>query len=186
MSKNPYRVLGVTEGASFEECTKAYKKLAKEYHPDLNPNDAAADKKMAEINAAYEAIKKSGAKAARNKGNNDYQEATQSDEEKAHLNAAAQLIRNRQFAQALNILSRLENRTAELYCLAALANEGAGRDRQAFVNIQEACAMEPENAEYKKIYNRLVERGADIRPRARSVYYDDYNAPDPSQIKRRK
>ena len=37
MITNPYKVLGVPDGAGEEECTKAYKKLAKKYHPDLNP-----------------------------------------------------------------------------------------------------------------------------------------------------
>ena len=51
MITNPYKVLGVPEGASLDECTRAYKKLAKKYHPDLNPNDKAAEIKMAEINS---------------------------------------------------------------------------------------------------------------------------------------
>ena len=49
MITNPYKVLGVPDGASVEECTKAYKKLAKKYHPDLNPNDKEAEEKMSQI-----------------------------------------------------------------------------------------------------------------------------------------
>ena len=39
MAKNPYTVLGVSEAASDEEIRAAYRRLAKKYHPDLNPND---------------------------------------------------------------------------------------------------------------------------------------------------
>ena len=57
MTQDPYEVLGVPRGASEEEVTKAYRKLAKKYHPDLNPGDEAAAQKMSEINAAYNQIK---------------------------------------------------------------------------------------------------------------------------------
>lgn len=57
MIQNPYEVLGVPNGASEEEVTKAYRKLAKKYHPDLNPGNETAAKKMSEINAAYDQIK---------------------------------------------------------------------------------------------------------------------------------
>lgn len=53
---DPYRVLGLSPGASKDEVTKAYRKLAKKYHPDLNPGDETAAKKMAEVNAAYDSI----------------------------------------------------------------------------------------------------------------------------------
>jgi len=57
MITDPYKVLGVDKNASDEEVAKAYRKLAKKYHPDLNPGDETAAQKMSEINAAYDMIK---------------------------------------------------------------------------------------------------------------------------------
>ena len=57
MPKDPYAVLGVPHGASEEEIKAAYRRLAKQYHPDLHPGDAAAAQRMNEINAAYEQLK---------------------------------------------------------------------------------------------------------------------------------
>lgn len=57
MYQDPYKVLGVSPDASDEEIKKAYRDLTKKYHPDLNPNDPEAAKKMNEINAAYDQIK---------------------------------------------------------------------------------------------------------------------------------
>ena len=57
MIDDPYKVLGVSPGASDEEIKTAYRRLAKKYHPDRNPNDPEAAKKMQQVNAAYEQIK---------------------------------------------------------------------------------------------------------------------------------
>ena len=54
---DPYDILGVSYDASEEEIKAAYRALAKKYHPDVNPGDELAARKMNEINAAYEAIK---------------------------------------------------------------------------------------------------------------------------------
>lgn len=52
-----YEVLGVNKGASADEIKKAYRKLAKKYHPDLNPDDkAGAEAKFKEASEAYEVL----------------------------------------------------------------------------------------------------------------------------------
>ena len=56
MAKNYYETLGVEKNASADEIKSAYRKLAKKYHPDLNPNDASAATKFKEINEAYEVL----------------------------------------------------------------------------------------------------------------------------------
>src|SRR5688572_26149017 len=51
-----YQALGVDKNASEEDIKKAYRKLARKYHPDLNPNDKEAHKKFQQINEANEVL----------------------------------------------------------------------------------------------------------------------------------
>ena len=63
MPNDPFAVLGLSSSATEDEIKSAYRKLAKKYHPDLNPGDKAAEEKMREVNEAYTRalqIKKTG------------------------------------------------------------------------------------------------------------------------------
>ncbi|HEX5016319.1 MAG TPA: DnaJ domain-containing protein, partial [Actinomycetes bacterium] len=56
LEKDFYAVLGVTKDASTDEIKKAYRKLARQYHPDKNAGDAKAEEKFKEISEAYDVL----------------------------------------------------------------------------------------------------------------------------------
>src|SRR3954452_20182839 len=56
MAKDHYATLGVSRTASSDEIQKAYRKLARKYHPDMNPDDASTKKKFQEVQSAFEVL----------------------------------------------------------------------------------------------------------------------------------
>ena len=54
--KDYYKILGVDRKASEDDIRKAYRKLAKQYHPDHNPNNKQAEERFKEINEAYQVL----------------------------------------------------------------------------------------------------------------------------------
>ena len=56
MIDDPYKVLGVSRDATQDEIKKAYRKMAKLYHPDLHPDDPNANQKMNDVNTAYDML----------------------------------------------------------------------------------------------------------------------------------
>ncbi len=171
MIKDPYKVLGVSPNASDEEVKQAYRRLAKKYHPDLNPGDTEAAKKMQEVNAAYEQIKnpeKAAASGSSSAGWDPYagyqrQESSQAD---PYQQGAYQYIRMGRFREALNILSNSTHRDAQWYYLSALANDGLGNQVTALEHIRRAVSMDPENPLYLHTLQQIQSGGAAYRQQA--------------------
>ena len=78
MAKNLYDVIGVQKGASKDEIKKAYRKLTKSLHPDLNPGDAKAEERFKAVSAAYDILGKD-----KKRGQYDRGEIDESGAEKA-------------------------------------------------------------------------------------------------------
>lgn len=69
--RNPYDILGVKPNASEDELRKAYRKLAKKLHPDMNPGDKAGETRFKEINAAYDLLSDPAKRARFDRGEID-------------------------------------------------------------------------------------------------------------------
>ena len=177
---DPYKILGVSPDASDEEIKRAYRRLAKQYHPDLNPGDEAAAKKMQEINAAYEQIKnpekntgagQSGYGGYGGYGSYDpfggygrsYSEQSYGDQ---YQRAAYQYIRMGRYAEARNTLSNCTQKNAQWYYLSALANDGLGNQVTALEHIRKAVSMEPDNIVYLRTLQNIENGGATYRQQA--------------------
>lgn len=174
MISDPYKILGVSPNASDEEIKKAYRNLAKKYHPDLNPGDKEAERRMNEINAAYDQLKNPQQSAGSYNryepggfgmgGYYNYGQRSESDEPSAQR-AAMNYIRTRHFAEALNALSQVPaaERGARWYYLSALANYGLGNRVGAIGHAEQAVAMEPNNPQYASLLNELRSGGSFYR-----------------------
>ena len=176
MISDPYKVLGVSPDASDEEIKQAYRRLAKKYHPDLNPGDETAAKKMQEVNAAYEQIKNPEKAQSSQQGTGyggygydpfggygGYQQRSTGD---SYQRSAYQYIIYGRYREALNILSNSTERNARWYYLSALANDGLGNQVTALEHIRRAVSMEPDNMEYLQALARIANGGATYRQQA--------------------
>ena len=179
--QDPYKVLGVSPNASDDEIKQAYRRLAKQYHPDRNPGDAAAAKKMQEINAAYEQIKNPEKGQPGNGYGGAYgsyggygydpfggsnQRTYQDPQADPYQDAAHNYIRFRRYAEALQALSNSKSRNARWYYLSALANNGLGNQVTALEHMKRAVSMEPDNAEYLRALSAMENSGAAYRRQA--------------------
>ena len=196
MYQDPYKILGVSPDASDEEIKKAYRELTKKYHPDLNPGDEEAARKMNDINTAYDQIKNGTAKAGAygQQGGNGYggaqygqyeqygwnpwtswgdftgwSNAQQNRQtERSEYTAAKNYIRNGMYREALNALSGvpMSERDGKWYYLSAGANMYMGNKVTALEHAKRAVEIEPGNEEYRRLLEQL-QSGRD--------FYDSYS-----------
>jgi len=188
MIDDPYKVLGVSPDASDEEIKSAYRRLAKQYHPDRNPNNPEAAKKMQEINAAYEQIKdpnkswqRSGGQSSyggyggyrRSGSSGDYdqnpfwewvwQQAQEQSREREPVDsgkrAAYRYLQYGRYQEAINALENSKEKDAQWYYLSALANDGVGNMVTALEHIKRAVSMEPDNEEYLDLLKDIENGG---------------------------
>lgn len=166
MMDDPYRVLGLTPDATDEEVKRAYRQLAKKYHPDMNPGDAYAAQKMNEINAAYDQIKNPPQQTTyRTQYTDPFAGWQRQREERGaqseSLRRAQAYLQQRQYAAAWNILQSVPEaeRTAQWYYFAAIANTGLGNRVLGYEQINRACAMDPDNAEYQYARAQIERNG---------------------------
>lgn len=90
MSKDPYKALGLLKSASDAEIKKAYRKLARIHHPDLNPGDTAAEEKFKAASAAYDLLKDPETRARFDRGEIDASGAEKKPERKFYRDYAQQ------------------------------------------------------------------------------------------------
>lgn len=189
MISDPYKVLGVAPGASDEEIKRAYRKLAKKYHPDMNPGDEQAARKMNEVNAAYEQIKnpeKAQAEQQQQAGNPyggspfgggygdpfsawyEAQERAQRQQQQQYtthdtpeMQAARHFVNMRHFEDAINALSNVKDadRSASWYHLSAIANAAVGNRMLAMDHARRAVQMEPNNPQFRQTLEQIQSNG---------------------------
>ena len=158
---DPYQILGIPESASDEEVKRAYRELARKYHPDNyhdNPLADLAQEKMKDINAAYEEINKrrSGGQNGTSGGYSGYGSYGRSSYQQYSSSGSSVLQQVRLAIQSGNIsraealLANYTDHNAEWNFLRGAVCYRRGWMDEAKRYYQTACQMDPGNPEYRQ------------------------------------
>lgn len=162
---DPYKILGVPEDASDEEIKKAYRELARKYHPDNyhdNPLEDLAQEKMKEINAAYEQITKERASGRRtggaggaygggSYGYGGYQSyGGYGSSQSSVLQQARIAINTGNISRAEALLANYSDHNAEWNFLKGVVCYRRGWMDEALRYYRTAVQMDPGNVEYRQ------------------------------------
>ncbi len=161
---DPYKILGVERGATQEEISKAYKKLAKKYHPDLHPNDKNAEARMREINDAYNLLRSGKAQSS---GTGDYYRYSSGSE---IYTAVRRCIQMGSLVEALKLLDAIEVKDAQWYFLASVTHFKMGNKSTSLNYIERALSMDPDNLEYRQFYEQMNTYGNYYNERSTGNY----------------
>ena len=184
--RDPYSVLGVSPSASDQEIKKAYRELARKYHPDNyvdNPLADLAEEKMKEVNEAYEAIQKQRSGGGSSSGGSSYssggyQYGYQQQRQQSYGGGnptyarVRELIRSGNIGAAERLLDEAPQRTGEWYFLRGSIAYSRGMLDEAMQNYNLAVQMEPGNMEYRQALAMMQGGGQAYRPYGGSVGMD--------------
>ncbi len=171
---DPYRVLGVEPTASDDEVKRAYRDLARKYHPDNYQNNPLADlaeEKMKEINEAYDQITKQRAAGGGSYGG-AYQRQQQSYQNTQQQSYSGGTV-YQQVRQAINLgdLGRAEQllraapaQNGEWHFLMGSIAYRKGWLDEAMQHFRIACQMDPANGEYRQALSMMQNGGQAYRP----------------------
>ena len=170
---DPYKVLNIPSTASDDEVKKAYRELARKYHPDRyhdNPLADLAQEKMKEINEAYDQIQRqrsgrgsAGGDASSQQGYRYYQQQTAYSGSPAYQRIRMAINRN-DLAMAEQLLAGIADHDGEWNFLKGTICYRRGWVDEALRYFQTACQMDPGNAEYRQALNRMQNSGETYRP----------------------
>lgn len=178
---DPYKVLGVSPSSTDEEINKAYRMLAKKYHPDYYIDSSLAGlatKKMQEINLAYDQIRKQRAEHRNSVGNSNFNNNFNSNYYNNYNNQnnynntsygysggttyydVRMMIQSGRISDADQILSGVpvSSRDAEWHFLKGTILYRKGWSDQAYQHFQQAHTMDPNNMEYATAINEILAR----------------------------
>ena len=161
--KDPYETLGVPRDASDEDIKKAYRDLARKYHPDNYVNNPLADlveEKMKEINEAYDTIQKERARGSSGGYGGGYTGGSRQSHSygsyesggNANYSRIRALLNEQRFSEAEIMLDAVPptEHTAEWHFLKGCVLIQRRRYYDALRSIETACYMDPNNAEYQQ------------------------------------